>query len=167
MDEDLTLIRKMRQGDDGAIEDFVRKYYPAVLRYCRVHIRDPLCAEDMTQETFARFFRTFPQYRHYGKAANYLYVIAGNCCRDFCRAHRELSLEELPEAGEDNLEERLEVRLALSRLPKEFREPAVLFFVQGLKQDQIAKILGIGVPLVKYRIKRARDLLAAWLKTEE
>lgn len=167
MDEDFWLIRRMKQGDEQAIEDFVRKYYPTILRYCRVHIQDLGYAEDMTQETFARFFRTLPQYQHYGKAANYLYVIAGNCCRDHCKKHRELPLEDLPEAAEDTLEDRMDVRLALGKLPKEFRETAVLFFVQGLKQAQIAKILGIGVPLVKYRVKRARTLLAAMLETEE
>lgn len=168
MDEDFWLIRRMKQGDEQAIEDFVRKYYPVILRYCRIHIQDPGYAEDMTQETFARFFRTLPQYQHYGKAANYLYVIAGNCCRDHCKKHLELPLDELPEtASEDVLEEQTDVRLALSRLPKEFRETAVLFFIQGITQTQIAKILGIGVPLVKYRIKRARTLLAAILETEE
>ena len=168
MDEDLLLIRRMKNGDDDAIDTFVRKYYPAILRYCRIHISDPGYAEDMTQETFARFFRTLPQYQHYGKAANYLYVIAGNCCRDHCKMHFELPLDELPEtASEDVLEEQTDVRLALSQLPKEFRETAVLFFIQGITQTQIAKILGIGVPLVKYRIKRARTLLAAILKTEE
>ena len=70
MDEDFWLIRRMKQGDEQAIEDFVRKYYPVILRYCRIHIQDPGYAEDMTQETFARFFRTLPQYQHYGKAAN-------------------------------------------------------------------------------------------------
>lgn len=167
MDEDFWLIRRMKQGDEQAIEDFVRKYYPTILRYCRVHIQDLSYAEDMTQETFARFFRTLPQYQHFGKAANYLYVIAGNCCRDHYKKHRELPLEDLPEAAEDTLEDRMDVRLALAKLPKEFRETAVLFFVQGLKQAQIAKILDIGVPLVKYRVKRARALLAAMLETEE
>ena len=77
-------------------------------------------------------------------------------------------MDELPEtASEDVLEEQTDVRLALSQLPKEFRETAVLFFIQGLTQTQIAKILGIGVPLVKYRIKRARTLMAAILETEE
>ena len=167
MDEDRRLIHRMRQGDDSAIEEFVRKYYPAILRYCRVHIRDSGYAEDMAQETFAHFFRSLPQYRHYGKAANYLYVIAGNCCRDHCRKHQELPLEALPESAADSLEERMDVRLAMTRLPKEYREAAYLFFVQGLPQARIAKILGIGIPLVKYRIKRARTLLAALLKTEE
>ena len=82
MDADFLLLHRMRHGNDQAIEDFVRKYYPMNLRYCQLHIQDLGYAEDLTQETFARFFRTLHQYQHYGKAANYLYVIAGNLCRD-------------------------------------------------------------------------------------
>ena len=83
MDADFLLLHRMRHGDDQAIEDFVRKYYPLILRYCHLHIQDTGYAEDLTQETFARFFRNLSQYQHYGKAANYLYVIAGNLCRDY------------------------------------------------------------------------------------
>ena len=67
MDADFLLLRRMLDGDDQAIEAFVRKYYPKILQYCRLHIFDRGYAEDCTQETFARFFRTLPQYRHYGK----------------------------------------------------------------------------------------------------
>lgn len=77
----------------------MEKYYPAILRYCRLHIDDYGYAEDMAQETFARFFRTLRQYRHYGKAANYLYAIAANACRDYYRQskNRELPTEQLPD----------------------------------------------------------------------
>lgn len=166
MDEDSILIRRMKHGDDDAIEDFVRKYYPRILQYCRAHIPDAGYAEDMTQETFARFFRSLSQYQHYGKAANYLYVIAGNCCKDHYKKHSEISLEDIPEPVDTGMEERSGVRLALAGLPKEFREVAVLFFLQGLRQREIAKILGIGLPLVKYRIKKARELLTAELRKE-
>lgn len=97
MDGDFLLLHRMQNGDDQAIESFVRKYYPKILRYCHLHIKDSGFAEDLTQETFARFFRTLHQYQHYGKAANYLYVIAGNLCRDYYRKPEELPMEELPE----------------------------------------------------------------------
>ena len=32
MDSDFLLLHRMRNGDDQAIEDFVRKYYPMILR---------------------------------------------------------------------------------------------------------------------------------------
>ena len=61
----------------------------------------------------------------------------------------------------------MDVRMALSRLPEELREPAVLFFIQEVRQNQIAKILGIGLPLVKYRIRKAKEMLAGLLGKEE
>lgn len=170
MDADFGLIRQMKAGEDEAIEFFVRKYYPAVLRYCYLHLADKNYAEDATQEVFARFFRTFDNYRHYGKAQNYLYVIAANICRDFYRKMRESSLEELKEEPVwemPPLEQRLDVHIALDKLPPELREVSILFFFQQLKQGEIARILGISLPLVKYRIRRAKELLAGYLGEEE
>lgn len=166
MDADFLLLRRMRQGDEDAIEEFVRKYYPLILRYCRLHLTDTDEAEDVTQEVFARFFRTLPQYQHYGKAANYLYVIAGNLCRDSFKKIRPLPLDQVPEQPQEvtpELDRRMDVRRALDSLPPELREAAVLYFYQELPQSSIGKILGIGLPLVKYRIKRAKELLALYL----
>ena len=56
LDEDFLLVQKMRMGDEEAFERFVRKYYAEILKYCRIHIKDYGYAEDMTQETFTRFF---------------------------------------------------------------------------------------------------------------
>ncbi len=170
MDADFMLIHRMKNGDDTAIETFVRKYYPMILRYCHLHIRDQSYAEDATQEVFIRFFRTLSQYQHYGKARNYLYVIAANICRDFYRKMQEIPMEELPEElvfQMEPLELRLDVRRALEKLSPELREVTILFFFQGLMQKEIAKILGISLPLVKYRIKRAKELLAEYLGKEE
>lgn len=170
MDSDFLLIRRMKNGDDTAIETFVQKYYPVILRYCHLHLSDKSYAEDATQEVFARFFRTLNQYQHYGKAQNYLYVIAANICRDFYRNPQEESIEELPEepvCEMSPLDLRLDVNMALDKLPPELKDVTILFFFQEVKQKEIAKILGIGLPLVKYRIKRAKELLAGYLGKEE
>ena len=170
MDVDFLLLHRMRHGDDQAIEDFVRKYYPRVKRYCQLHIQDLGYAEDLTQETFARFFRTLSQYQHYGKAANYLYVIAGNLCRDHHKRPSEISMEELSEQPVyqmESLDLRLDVHRALEQLPTELREVTILYFFQELRQKEIARILGIGLPLVKYRIRRAKELLERSLGKED
>lgn len=167
MREDGLLIRRMKSGDNDAIEEFVRKYYPQILRYCRLHSPDLHSAEDMTQETFLRFFRSLPSYQHYGKAANFLYVIAGNCCRDDWWRAKPLSLEEVPEPFTEDMEEITRVRLALSQLPEELQEVATLFFIQERRQTDIAKILGISLPLVKYRVGKAKKELKSLLGEEE
>ena len=47
----------------------------------------------------------------------------------------------------------------LDLLPQELFEVAALYFLQGRKQREIAQILGVGAPLVKYRVRRAREIL--------
>ena len=174
MDADFLLLHRMKNGDEQAIEDFVRKYYPAILRYCHLHTRDTGCAEDLTQETFARFFRTFKNYQHYGKAANYLYVIAGNLCRDFYKKSdatpmdtQPLSEALPPVSPMENLPLQLDIRHAIQNLPQELRDVTILYFFQEQKQKEIARILNIGLPLVKYRLKRAKELLAQSLGKED
>ena len=53
MDMDYILVKKMRMGDEEAVEIFVTRYYARILAYCQVHVSDRGYAEDMTQETFA------------------------------------------------------------------------------------------------------------------
>ncbi len=45
MDQDFLLIGKMRHGDEEAMELFVRKYYPQVLKYCSFQIGRASCRE--------------------------------------------------------------------------------------------------------------------------
>ena len=104
MDADFRLLSQMKRGEEEAIECFVRKYYPSILQYCHYHLQEIHDAEDLTQETFARFFASLDRYKHYGKAANYLYVIAGNLCRDHYRRQSELPLADLPEPADRPLD---------------------------------------------------------------
>lgn len=169
MDSDFLLIQKMKNGDDQAIDTFVRKYYPAILKYCHLHISDRDYAEDLTQDTFEQFFRTFKDYHHSGKALNYLYVIAANKCKDFYKRQRELAIDDVPEqadTGTESLDVCMDVRQAVNALPDELKEVAILFYFQDIKQKDIAKILNIGLPLVKYRIKRTKEILTEKLRQE-
>lgn len=186
MDWDFFLIQKIKNGSDDAVEEFVRKYYPVILKYCRYHTSNVQNAEDLTQETFERFFASLPRYQHKGKTANYLYVIAGNLCRDTWRHPGELPLEwnegqsgdcanlpgdsDFPNTAANPMEaaeERLLVEQALGRLPEELREVIILYYFQNLKLKEIAKILQIGLPLVKYRMRRAKELLKIYLGEED
>ena len=168
MDSDFFLIQKMKNGDDGAVENFVRKYYPKIFQYCLLHIRDRGDAEDLTQETFLKFFQSFERYQHRGKCSAFLYAIASNACRDYYRKAKEQYVEEIPERAEEDREMgtaeiRMDVENAVARLPEELKETAILFFFQGMKQREIAKLMDIKLSLVKYRVTRAKKLLGEHL----
>ncbi len=61
-----------------------------------------------------------------------------------------------------NVAQQIDVRLALESLPEEIRGTTVLYFLQERKQKDIARIQGISLSLVKYRIRKARELLCAY-----
>lgn len=173
MDADFILVQRMKNGSEEAMETFVRKYYPQILKYCMYHAPDRWSAQDLTQETFERFFASFSRYRHKGKLANYLYVIAGNLCRDaYGRTNMQSFAppEELPETEENPLiktEERIALGRALRALPEELRQVILLHYFQNLKLKEIAGILEIGLPLVKYRLRRAKELLKQEIGEED
>lgn len=166
MDSDFILIWKMKQGREDAMELFVRKYYDEIFRYCTCHCQDTQYGEDLTQEVFIRFFARLSSYEYRGKTKNYLYTIAGNLCRDFYRKRREIPVErqlfeQQKEEGKEleQAAERVDMEHALAQLPEELREVLILYYFQDLKLREIAEVLQIGLPLVKYRIKKAKKEL--------
>lgn len=64
----------------------------------------------------------------------------------------------------EKVAERLDMEQALRKLPEELREVLILYYFQELKLREIAKVLQIGLPLAKYRIKRAKEQLALLLE---
>lgn len=166
MDTEFLMIRKMKQGDEAAFDAFVRKYYSDILKYCTFHSSDQREAEDLTQETFVRFFAKLSEYRHQGKTKNYLYTIATNLCRNQWKKPAPLPTEEEQLAShltDTNQEESTTTHLllewALGQLPAEQREVVILHYYQGLKLREIAEVLEIGLPLVKYRLRQAKARL--------
>lgn len=166
MDMDFLLVQKVKNGDPQASEDFIQKYYPAIYQYCFLHIHNRYDAEDMTQETFMRFFSSLNNYQNCGKTKNYLYCIAGNIIKNHYKKKKDLLLDEIPEIPDqqmNDIEIRLDVERAIDHLPDDLREVTILFFFQDFKQREIAKLLNIKLSLVKYRIGQAKKILSKYL----
>lgn len=173
MDTDFLLIWNMKKGNEEAFDVFVRKYYDEILKYCSYHCSDLEYAEDLAQETFVHFFAKLSDYRHIGKAKNFLYTIAGNLCKNYHKKIKDeimvdsemLNLVDTVEFTSDLLT-KMEVEDALKHMPDELREVVVLYYFQNLKLSEIADILKIGLPLVKYRMKQAKIQLKKYLEQE-
>lgn len=100
---------------------------------------------------------------------NYLYTIAGNLCKNYYKQQKPVSIDEKQlsemESASGNLEEKVTDKImlewALEQLPDEFRQVIDLYYFQEMKLTEIASALDIGLPLVKYRLKQARNRLQA------
>ena len=150
---DFLLLQKIKNGKSDASEQLIKKYYSSIYQYCLLHTHDRNYAEDLTQETFLHFFASLETYKEYGKTKNYLYRIAGNIIKNFYIKKKEILVEQFPEIIEESMKG-VEIRL---------EDTAILFFFQGLKQKEIAQILDIKLSLVKYRVSKAKKLLAEYL----
>ena len=71
----------------------IDEQYDKVYRYCYFRVKNQHLAEDITQETFLRFFES-SSYRDAGRPLAYLYTIARNLCID---EFRKIPTEELKE----------------------------------------------------------------------
>ncbi|MFR4430427.1 MAG: RNA polymerase sigma factor [Blautia faecis] len=147
----------------------MRKYYDEILKYCTYHCQDAQYGEDFTQEVFVRFFAGLAAYEYQGKKI--ISTPLQGICAGFYRKSQEIPMEqqvfeqEKEENGKlEKVAERLDMEQALRKLPEELREVLILYYFQELKLREIAKVLQIGLPLAKYRIKRAKEQLALLLE---
>ena len=143
--------------------------YDKIYRYCFFRLRDPDLAEDLTQETFLRFYRQI-SYEEEGKALAYLYTIARNLCLDAVRRARPaLPLRETDPAPDPfaPTEQRIALRQAIEKLPADWQELLLLRYVNDLPVGQIAALTGLSRFAVHRRIRSALAALRTMLQKED
>jgi RNA polymerase sigma factor (sigma-70 family) len=125
-------------------------------------------AEDLTQDTFIRVFRSLAQFTP-GTFEGWLHRITTNLFLDMVRRRQRIRFDALPEdterlRGSSPSPEQLyedthldpQIQTALDALPPEFRAAVVLCDIEGLTYEEIAATLGIKLGTVRSRIHRGR-----------
>ncbi len=158
------LINRIRQGDEAAAEELIRRWYPSILRYCRWRLRDGEAAADLTQETFLRLFRSLAGYREGGGFKGYLFSIANRLCTDENQKAPLYPLENGERLADvqdplGQVEDRDELRGLLAGLPPEQREAVLLRFGQRLSYRDIAKATGCNIRTAQSRVKYALNAM--------
>lgn len=170
MRKEIYAIRE--NGDQTALEELVTQYYPELLRYCRWHMPDTASAEDAVQETFLKAIRHISSCRFSGNFRAFLYKIAANTCIDMKKAKwstvqplEDTSMDSacLPNAL-DVIHDRVLVRKAVRKLPREEQEIIVLRFGQNLKLHEIADVLHIPMRTLQSKLRASLKKLKDDLK---
>jgi RNA polymerase sigma-70 factor (ECF subfamily) len=132
-------------------------------------------AEDLTQETFVRVFRSLENFRP-GSLEGWVHRITVNLFLDQARRASRYRFDALgEEAGaitdpSDAPESRFEmahleedIQAALAALPPEFRAAVVLCDIEGFSYEEIGAMVGAKAGTVGSRIHRGRALLRSAL----
>lgn len=167
---DPTTIRSAAAGDVAAFEGLVRAYQAPVWRFLRHLLRDPVLAEDVTQETFIRLYRRLHTFRFQSKFSTWVFQVARNAGIDALRSRdrrARLAVEAIPPRPATDPQLRLEVETAVASLSPMLREAFLMIEVLGLSYREAGEALGVPEGTVKSRVFRARERLVAWLSEEE
>lgn len=140
---------------------------PALRRYARALLRDPVQADDLVQDCLERAVAKRGTWRRPGNLRAWLFTIMHNLhanqARSRARRPAGLSLDQVPEpATAARQVERVaanEVLAALELLGEEQREVLVLVAVEQLRYREVAEVLDLPLGTVMSRLGRARESL--------
>jgi len=162
-------------GDTAAFTTLVDRHAAACTRFATRMLGNREDAEDATQETFLRAYRSLARYEERQAFRTWLFQILINRCRTAAvrrqRRHRMFLVDDSAIAAAsvrpavDAGDLRAELKRAIDALDPDQREAFLLKHVEQLSYDEMAAATGIGVSALKMRVKRACDRMQ-WVLRE-
>jgi RNA polymerase sigma-70 factor (ECF subfamily) len=165
------LVERSQAGDRLAFEELVRRYadrlYAVVLRF----VADADEAEEVTQETFLRAWRSIEKFELRSRFFTWLYRIGINEAKrraerrppaGTVRSIEDSPIEEAPDWSEapelraEHGQLRRVLEDAVRALPLEYRTPLILRDVEGLSTEEACDVMELGEAAFKSRLHRAR-----------
>jgi len=178
---DHELLAAIRDGDDAAFQEIMRRYRNPIINFVYRMLDDYERSVDLAQETFIRIYTSAARYKANYNFSTYIYRIATNLAISELRQRKRRKLvpllssftDEHGEAMEMDLadgaplqdesligmERRQAVARAIGSLPVKYRVAVVLRDIEGKSYEDIARVLELSEGTVKSRINRARNLL--------
>lgn len=167
---DYELIQKCLSGQQAYFEEIVTRYKKLIFSVVYNMIHDKEEVNDISQEVFIRIYKALGRYNPDYKFSTWAVRIATNLCLDI---HRKKKVDSMPiEAIEDfsngndtpesnylRKEQSDRIRKAIQALPEKYRLPIILFHQNGLSYEEMMKVLGEPMTIIKNRLYRARLML--------
>ena len=175
---DLALVRRAKKGDYRAFDLLVLKYQSRIVSIAFKFVKEIQLAEDISQESFIKAYRSINSFREESAFYTWLYRITANTAKNYLVSkgrRKESSISDLSISenedffelpNNDSPEQILMAQSlkntiydALSGLPEETRTALSLREFEGLNYEEIAEIMNCPVGTVRSRIFRGREAL--------
>lgn len=175
--DDATLIRQCLDKRQEAFNVLVKRYLRPIYSYICHYVEDSQLAEDLTQETFLRAYRSLGSFDRSRSFKSWLFAIATNVSKSALRRNRQSPVLLHDETHSLNLLENMEGSLAcfeeeisddrlarivgqsLRKLPLPVRQAIILRHVYDLSYEEVAQAMQANLNTVRTWLKRGREQL--------
>jgi RNA polymerase sigma-70 factor, ECF subfamily len=179
--DDLTLVQRVRSGDQRAYKLLVERYQKKVYAVAFGMLKDREEARDATQEAFIKVYKYLDHFKGDASFYTWLYRITSNVCIDFMRRKGGSSREavefdetianDTSEAQIGALGSRLgtnpqksalrkelleKIQAALDQVPENHRKILLMREIEGMSYEDLARTLEIPKGTVMSRLFHAR-----------
>jgi RNA polymerase sigma-70 factor, ECF subfamily len=164
-------VRLFTQGDARAFEVVYRSYFQFVRNICLRMLRDPIEAEDATQDVFVCVLCKINTFRGESAFSSWLYRLTTNSVLMRFRRNQRTCVP-LEEPGEDDsasrdeigapdlnlsgLLDRIDLQSAIDVLPNGYKTTFLLHDVHGYAHREIAEMNGNSIGNSKSQLHKAR-----------
>jgi RNA polymerase sigma-70 factor, ECF subfamily len=194
--DDLTLVQRVRTGDQRAFKTLVERYQKKVFSVAVGMLKDREEARDVSQEAFVKVYKYLDHFKGDASFYTWLYRITVNVCIDVLRrkgsrGNEQVEFDEsvkmdIAEANLGSLGTRLgtnpqksalrkelaeRITAAVNQLPEAHRKILLLREVEGMSYEDLARTLEIPKGTVMSRLFHARlkmqKILNEYLELDE
>jgi len=171
MNSSADLVARACQGDQEAFRLIFERYSRPLISFVYDQVGNRELAEELTQETFVRAYRSLHSLREETKLSTWLFGIAKNVARESLRARqrtdRHVDLNDklvlnLSDQGPVPVKQLLNkelnevIQTSLALLDEDKRLVFTLKVFQQCSYEEIAEITGFSIPKLKTDLHRAR-----------
>ena len=171
---DEELAQKAQEGDTEAFGELIGRYQDKLMRYARKFLLDPEDAQDIVQDIFIKAYENLRSFDATRRFSPWVYRIAHNefineikkrqsrktmFTMDFDTLFPHLQAAERADTAALERDTREMLEKHLEKVDPKYREPLVLYYIEGMDYREIAEIMHLPTSTVGVRLARARTIL--------
>lgn len=167
-----------KQQDPELLNERIADASKTIFSYCMAKTSNRMEAEDLCQDILLELVRSSGSIRDSKAFYGFMWAVAGNVYRHWCRKKAKPQTCELTEdipaeesvldkvlAAEENSDLYL-LRRELTLLSQKYRQAVILYYIDGKSCSEIAQSLSVTESRVKYLLFKSRKILKEGMSME-
>ena len=159
--------------DENWLHEKIAEISRTIYSYCRAKTPSQQDAEDLSQDILLELMKSVDNIRNDKAFYAFMWGVAGNVYKQWCRKKQKNIACELPEnipdeeeIPDDGSSDIYLLRRELTLLSEKYRKATILYYIEGCSCSEISNLLAISESMVKYLLFKSRKILKEGMNME-